>query len=412
MGAPTPLRQDASLIGLIGLAHLISHFSQLLLPPLFPWLREAFDASYAQLGFVMTIFFVVSCGAQTLSGFFVDRFGPRPVLYAGLGLIVIAAFGYALSVNYAMLVFFAVIAGLGNGVFHPVDYTLINRKVSAQRLGHAYSVHGISGNLGWAVAAAFVAPLALVFSWRIALGAAGVLVLLVLLLCIWQGKRLALETGAAAKPQQQVQQTRAAAGEGAFDFLRIPAVWMCFAFFFVFAAALSVVQAYAPQAARELHGIPLAWVSVCLTAYMVASAFGMLGGGFFTTDAERSEKLVGIGFGVAACISLVLGLSSLPVMAVPVLFAAMGLAAGFAGPARDMLIKRSTPEHASGRVYGVVYSGLDIGQAVSPLIFGWLMDHQAWNGLFIGLAIVQLMLVTTAFRVRRTRRTLLPATAQ
>lgn len=398
--APVPLRQDASLIGLIGIAHLCSHFSQLLLPPLFPWLKEAFNTSYAELGFLMTIFFVVSCTVQTLSGFWVDRYGPRPVLYAGMGLLALAAFGFAASTSYAMLMAFAVVAGLGNGVFHPVDYTLINRKVSAPRLGHAYSVHGVSGNLGWAAAPALLVPLTLLYSWRVALVAAGVLVLAVLLLCIWQGRRLALAPAAPARAAAD------APGEGRLDFLRIPAVWMCFAFFFVFAVALSVVQAFAPEAARQLHAVPLTLVAVCLTAYMVASASGMLVGGFLATDPARSERVVGTGFAVAAGISLLLGLAPLPALAVPVLFACMGFAAGFAGPSRDLLIKRSTPENASGRVYGVVYSGLDIGQAVSPLIFGLLMDQQAWRTLFVGLALVQLTLVVTALRVRRTRRTL------
>ncbi len=396
---PVPLRQDASLIGLIGVAHLCSHFSQLLLPPLFPWLKDVFNVSYAELGFLMTIFFVVSCAVQTLSGFWVDRFGPRPVLYAGLGLLSLAAFGYALSTSYPMLMAFAVVAGMGNGVFHPVDYTLINRKVSAPRLGHAYSVHGISGNLGWAVAPALLVPLTLLYSWRVALAAAGTLVLAVLLLCLWQRARLALAPTAPARPATD------APAEGRLDFLRIPAVWMCFAFFFVFASALSVVQAFAPEAARHLHAVPLHLVAVCLTAYMVASASGILVGGFLATDPARCERVVGTGFGVAAGISLLLGLGTLPALAVPVLFACMGFASGFAGPSRDLLIKRSTPESASGRVYGVVYSGLDIGQAVSPLIFGLLMDQQAWRTLFVGLALVQLTLVLTAFRVRRTRRT-------
>lgn len=397
---PVPLRQDASLIGLIGIAHLCSHFSQLLLPPLFPWLKEAFHTSYAELGFLMTIFFVVSCTVQTLSGFWVDRYGPRPVLYAGLGLLALAAFGFAASTSYAMLMAFAVVAGLGNGVFHPVDYTLINRKISASRLGHAYSVHGISGNLGWALAPALLVPLTLLYSWRVALLAAGVLVLGVLLLCVGQGRRLALAPTAPAPAAAH------ASGEGRLDFLRIPAVWMCFAFFFVFAVALSVVQAFAPEAARQLHAVPLTLVAVCLSAYMVASASGMVVGGFLATDPARSERVVGTGFAVAAGISLLLGLAPLPALAVPVLFACMGFAAGFAGPSRDLLIKRSTPENASGRVYGVVYSGLDIGQAVSPLIFGLLMDQQAWRTLFVGLALVQLTLVVTALRVRRTRRTL------
>ncbi|MDP1655527.1 MAG: MFS transporter [Hylemonella sp.] len=401
--AGVSLRQDASLIGLIGLAHLVSHFSQLLLPPLFPWLKDAFNASYAELGFLMTIFFVVSCTVQTLSGFWVDRFGPRPVLYAGLGLLALAAFGFALSSSYVVLMLFAVVAGAGNGVFHPVDYTLINRRVSAPRLGHAYSVHGISGYLGWALAPALLVPLALLFSWRAALAAAGVLVLSVLVLLWLQRRRLLLPQAPDARPEA----TTAAdtTGEGRLAFLRIPAVWMCFAFFFIFAMALSVVQAFAPEAARQLHAVPLSLVAVCLTAYMVASAGGMLGGGFLATDPARCERVIGSGFAVAAGVSLLLGLGSLPAVAVPVLFGVMGLAAGFAGPSRDLLIKRSTPENASGRVYGVVYSGLDIGQAVSPLIFGVLMDQQAHRLLFVGLALVQLTLVVTAFRVRRARRT-------
>src|SRR3954470_2694209 len=126
---PVSLRQDAGVIGFVGLAHMVSHFSQLLLPPLFPWLKEAFHASYTELGFLMTIFFVVSCAVQTLSGFLVDRWGPRPVLFAGLALIGSAAFGFALSPDYLTMALCAAVAGVGNGVFHPVDYTLINRKV-------------------------------------------------------------------------------------------------------------------------------------------------------------------------------------------------------------------------------------------------------------------------------------------
>ena len=57
--APASLRQDAGIIGLVGLAHMISHFSQLLLAPLFPWLKDEFNASYTELGFLMTLFFVV-----------------------------------------------------------------------------------------------------------------------------------------------------------------------------------------------------------------------------------------------------------------------------------------------------------------------------------------------------------------
>lgn len=397
-----PLRQDASLIALVGIAHLVSHFSQLLLAPLFPWLKDAFQVSYTQLGFLMTLFFVVSCVVQTASGFLVDKHGPRPILFAGLGLLAVAAFGYASSTSYWMMAVFAVVAGVGNGVFHPVDYTLLNRKVSAPRLGHAYSVHGITGSLGWALAPALVVSLTIAFSWRVALVGAGLVAVAVLALLWWHRDRLVLP----ALPQAPATQTgQPSAGDQGFDFLRIPAVWMCFAFFFVYAMVISVVQAFAPEAARHLHGVPLALAAVCLTVYMVGSACGMVLGGFLAADPSRCERIVGLGFGIAAVMALVLALATLPVMAVPVLFAAMGFASGIAGPSRDLLVKRSTPPNATGRVYGVVYSGLDIGQAFTPLVFGTLMDHGQYGGVLLGLAVVQGLLIASAFNVRRVRRT-------
>jgi FSR family fosmidomycin resistance protein-like MFS transporter len=400
------LRQDASLIGLVGLAHMVSHFSQLLLAPLFPWLKDAFNASYAELGFLMTIFFVTSCAVQTASGFVVDRLGPRPVLFAGLSFLGLAAFGFAASTGYWMMAFFAIVAGIGNGVFHPVDYTLLNRKVSAPRLGHAYSVHGITGSLGWALAPAMMVPIALAYSWRAALASAGVLAFVVLAVLWFHRERLSLPV--APRPAQG---TAHAAGENPMAFLRIPAVWMCFGFFFFYAMSLSVVQAFAPEAARQLHGVPLALVAVCLTIYMVCSAGGMVLGGFLASDPARCERVVGVGFGLAASIALLLAFASLPAAAVPALFGAMGFAAGIAGPSRDLLVKKSTPDNATGRVYGVVYSGLDIGQAISPLIFGVLMDHGQFQGVLIGLAVVQAVLIASAFNVRRVRRTALPAAA-
>ena len=400
------LGADAQLIGLVGLAHAISHFSQLILPPLFPWIKDAFALTYTELGAVLTVFFVVSCVVQAASGFLVDKMGPRPVLFAGLGLLALSGFVYAMAQAYWMLFVAAALAGIGNGVFHPVDYTLFNRKVAPTRLGHAYSVHGITGSLGWALAPVFVVPLAMAFSWRVALAAAGGVALLVLVV-LWLNRRVL---------ELDVKEVHKATGQGAqhtggeFDFLRIPAVWMCFGFFFLYAVVISVVQTFAPSAAAHLHAVPVALVAMCLTAYMVASAGGMLVGGFLVADPSRSERVVAVGFGLAASVALVLALADFPPVIVPVLFGAMGFASGIAGPSRDLLVKRSTPPNATGRVYGVVYAGLDIGQATAPLIFGALMDHGQYRSVILGLAVVQAALIAGAFNVQRVRRTALVPT--
>jgi MFS family permease len=402
-----PLREDAALIGLVGLAHSISHFSQLLLAPLFPWLRDAFAVSYAQLGLLLTVFFSVSCIVQALSGFWVDRYGPRPILFAGLALLATAALGYAASTSYWMLAFFSVVAGVGNGVFHPVDYSLLNRKVAASRLGHAYSVHGITGSLGWALAPALLVPITLAHSWRVALVCASLLAFAVIVVLWFNRARLALP-----RPAVAARGAPAMAGtDGSLTFLRIPAVWMCFAFFFIYAGALSVVQSFAPESARILHAVPAQLAAVCLTVYMVCAAAGMVAGGFLASDARRCERIVGTAFGLAAALALLIGFGEIPGWSVPVLFGAMGFASGMAGPSRDLLVKASAPENATGRVYGVVYAGLDIGQAIVPVLIGSLMDHQAYRSVWLALALLQGVLIVNAFNVRRVRRTALASAA-
>ena len=425
--AAPPLRHDAAVIGLVGAAHSVSHFSQLLLAPLFPWLKDEFNVSYTQLGLLLTIFFVTSTAVQAASGFVVDRFGPRPVLLAGLSLLGLAALGYANSHSYAMLAASAVVAGIGNGVFHPVDYTLLNRKVHKSRLGHAYSAHGITGTLGWALAPALMVPVALASGWRVAMLCAAAVAFAVLALLWWQRDRLALElpaspaTGPAAARQAAALAPAAGATgagsaavagpapEGPFDFLRIPAVWMCLLFFLFYAFALSVVQSFAPEAARHLHAVPAHLVAACLSIYMVCSACGMVLGGFLAADPARCERVVGVGMGLAACVALSVAFLPMAPAMVPVMFGLMGAVSGSAGPSRDMLVKRSTPDNASGRVFGVVYTGLDIGQAIAPLIFGRLMDLQHYRSVWIGLALVQLVLIVSAFNVRKVRRTVQPA---
>jgi len=392
-------------MGLVGLAHCISHFSQLLLAPLFPWLKDVFQVGYTELGLLLTIFFVVSCAVQTASGFLVDRFGPRPILFGGMALLAGAAFGFAASTSYAMLAAFSVVAGIGNGVFHPVDYSLLNRKVHPTRLGHAFSVHGITGSLGWALAPAILVPLTLAFSWRIALASAGVLALIVLLVLWLNRSHLSIEMTSAATPATPGPAAKAqAAPGGSFDFLTIPAVWMCFGFFFLYAVIISAVQAFAPEAARLLHDVPARWAALCLTFYMVAAAGGMVIGGFLAADPSRCERIVGMGFGVAAIVALTIGFAPIPAMSVPVLFAVMGVAAGVAGPSRDLIVKRAAPDNATGRVYGVVYSGLDIGQAAAPLLFGTLMDLNRPADVWLAVALIQGLLIVSAFNVRRVRR--------
>ncbi|HLS57758.1 MAG TPA: MFS transporter [Zeimonas sp.] len=391
---------DARVISVVGIAHGVSHFFHLILPPLFPWLKDEFALSYSELGLLVTVFFVISGVGQSLAGFLVDRVGPVPVMLGAIALFAVAAAVLALAPGYAGLMLGAALAGVGNASFHPVDYSILNRKVSAPRLGHAYAVHGISGNLGWALAPVFVVTIARFTGWREAFAAASLLALLALVV-VWLN-RGALETPV-HRGAQAAGSGRGLPG-GTFDFLRLPAVWLSFGFFLAYAAALGGVQTFAPEAARLLHDVPLEWVALCLTVYMLASAGGTVVGGFLASEAARAERIIGVCFGIAALVAVSIAWLPWPGWLVPALFGVMGVAGGIANPSRDMLIRRAAPPGATGRVYGVVYSGLDVGMSVAPPVFGLMMDAQQPALVWLGIAFAQAMLIAGAFRAGHATR--------
>lgn len=386
-----PLRQDASIIGLVGLAHASSHFSHLLLPLLFPVFMREFGLSYAELGLLMSVFFVVSGLGQASAGFVVDRFGARRVLFASEVLFIAACLMASVVQGYAGLLAVAVLAGLGNAPFHPVDFTILNQRVSAPRLGHAFSAHGLTGNLGWAVAPVFLVGLGGVLGWRGAYVAAAVMYAAILALLVLQRGKLRTEVVVRA-PQ---------AGDSDLAFLKLPVVWWCFAFFMLSTMTLALVQNYAVSLLQALHAVSLEAATLTLTAYMLCAAAGIFIGGFVAARHADSDRVVAWCMGGGAVLLLLCGSGWLGASGTMTVLAATGFAIGIGNPSRDMMVKKATPKGATGRVYGTVYSGFDVGFAVAPLMFGALMDRGHYSTTFYVAAAVLLLSVFTAVGVGR-----------
>lgn len=402
---------DVRTISVVSVAHGGSHFAQLMLPPLFPFLATAFALSNTQLGLLVSVFFVVSGVGQAFAGFLVDRHGPERVLFAGLALLAIAALGLGASPSYAALMLFAAVAGLGNCVFHPVDFSILNARVHTRRLGHAYAAHGISGALGWAAAPVFTVGIAAASSWRTALFAVAAAMAALLALVLWQRRSLTVPVVKAAAEATAAEPRAAPRAESEFHFLRLSAVWACFGFFLVFAAALGGVQSFAPAAAAKVHGITTEQVAWCLSAYMVCSALGSVLGGHLITDPRRTAWVAGGGFGLAALVALVIAVGHWPPLWVPVLCGLMGFVSGIAGPSRDLLVKQATPPGATGRVYGVVYSGLDAGLVLAAPVFGLMMDAGHYRAVWVGVALLFAVLIVGVANVRRSSQRAMPQAA-
>jgi MFS transporter, FSR family, fosmidomycin resistance protein len=395
-----PLRQDAKVIALVGLAHAISHFSHLLLPPMFPLFMSEFNLSFSQVGFLVSLFFVISGSGQMLSGFVVDRVGARPVLFATLVLFAMSAISAASATGYTGLLISAALAGLGNAPFHPIDYTILNQRVSAPRLGYAFSAHGLTGNLGWALTPVWLVVWTAWFDWRVAYLSAAVLYMLVLAVLFVH--RDLLKTDTVVRSSEPHAQSELA-------FLKLPVVWWCFGYFLLSTMTLSVVQSYAPSILKAVHGVGLQAASLTLTAYMLCAAAGVLVGGFVAArQAHRSEKVVAIAMAAGALILLLCATGGLGASGTMVGLAVTGFAVGVGGPSRDMMIKRATPKGATGRVYGMVYSGLDVGFALAPLVFGVLMDRGLFSFTLTGAAFTLLCSVGAALMVGKLTHAAVP----
>ena len=403
MPAPTDrpgFRNDVRVIGLIASAHFFSHFFQLTLPPLFPLLKEVWGVPYVALGLVMSVFYGASGIGQTASGFLVDRVGAHRVLLGGMALFSASVALAGLVPTYWLLLPVALLAGLGNSVFHPADYSILNASVDPRRIGRGYSVHAISGNLGWAAAPTVVVGLTAHFGWRVALVAVGAVGLTVVGLLATQLRALV-----GGRPAERARSTT---GREVRLLLTAP-ILSAFAYFAFIATALIGVQTFGVATLMRIYDAPLGLATGALTAFLVGGATGILAGGLLADRTRRHDIVAVTGLVTAAGLMMLLATGALAPALLPVVLGVTGFCHGATGPSRDMLVRAATPPGASGKVFGFVYSGLDLGSCLTPLAFGWLLDHGDPRMLFVAVAILMLCTIATVAQVRRSTRQPVPA---
>jgi len=393
---------DFQVMSLVGFAHGTSHFFHLVIPSLFPWLMSEFNLSFTKAGTLTTGFFVVSGIGQAAAGFAVDRYGAQRVLSAGLALLTLSALALASAQGYPALVAAALLAGAGNAVFHPADFTVLNRRVSPARLGHAFSAHGVAGNVGWGVAPVMMAGIASAAGWRAAaLSAAGLGLVAFASVVLLRGNL------SAPAPAHAAGAGHAAERSSPFAFLRVGAVWMCFFFFLASTMGVSALQNFAPSVLNHVYGLPLTAAASALTIYLLGGAAGIAAGGFLAARYEAHERVVAVLLVMSAGMALVLASGSVPPVTVTPLMAVFGFCTGTATPSRDLLVRRAAMDRfgqrSFGRIYGFVYSGLDAGLSVAPVLFGPLLDRGMFPSVLYGVALFQGVAVVAALRVGHAR---------
>ena len=400
--ATTDRRSSARAVAVVSTAHFASHFYMLLLPPLFPLLREVYGVGYTELGFAISVFSIVTACTQVPVGFAVDRFGARGILIAGL-LLEAAAFALiGLVPVYGAFLALMAVAGLANAVYHPADYSLLNASVNPHRMGRAFSFHTSAGTLGHAVGPVTMVYLMTLTDWRTAL-----------MLCAAGGAAVGLLVVANAHALKE-----RAASEGAGDgvgagasgaagirlLLSAPIV-LGLLFFFGISVAGHGIHSFSVSALHLIHDAPIAAATTVLSAYLFASPIGVLAGGWVADRIKRRhDAFAAMCFVVtAACIGAV-AVFPLPLGAIGVLFAVTGLFCGMVSPSRDMLIRSMSPPGEIAKVFGFVSTGFNLGGIAAPVMFGFLLDRSDPGIVFLVVAVAYLVTVFTVITTGRARR--------
>jgi MFS family permease len=252
-------------------------------------------------------------------------------------------------------------------------------------MGRAFSIHTFAGFLGGAVAPAIVAGLVALSGGQGALIVAGAIGPLVAVLLYVLGTP---DAGGATNGATTTASSRAS--------VLTPSMLILTAFFMLLSLSSSGIGSFGVVALMAGYGSSFSAANIALTAFLGASAVGVLAGGFLADRTARHGQVAAGCFAVNAAIVLVIATTTLAPVALLLAMTTAGFLSGVIAPSRDMMVRNAAPPGAAGRAFGIVSTGFNLGGIIGPLLFGWIMDQQMPHWVFGASAAFMILTVLLA----------------
>src|SRR5437867_8856674 len=315
------------ILALVTLAHALGALTALAVAPLAPFLLESLDLSRVQVGLCLPAVYLGGVLMALPAGWLTDRLGVRLAL--GLGQFIVGSMIAlaASSASLAALLTLLVLVGFGFSVLNPATGKAVVEWFPPRERGMAMGIKQTGLTLGGLAAALALPPIALAWSWRHALAAAGTLSLVsaVLVAVLYRRSPIVSITPLVDRPRLEEL--------GAF--LRRPPVLVVFGCGLALSIAQSSLLAYLVLYAKETFDVSAVRAAQFLAIAQVGGTVSRILWGVVSDRSFCGRRRPGVvasaAIGAAAYTALALG-SQLPEWLVyPLAFVAGAGAFGWGG---------------------------------------------------------------------------------
>jgi MFS family permease len=345
-----------------------------------PDLIEEFSLSRSQLGLATTVSFVIGGFGSILAGRFVDKIGVRKITIIAMLIVAASLFLISVTNNYLLILGLSAFAGITLAFGNPITNKVIALEIPSKIRGPITGIKQSGVQLGASAAGFALAPLVVLFGWRVGLALTVSIPILALLMTL------------RFIPDREVDLTNTKTKE------KLPKpVYLIALYGFFNGAAISCLTAYLPLYFVESLDYSLSQAGVLFGTFGMVALFARVFWGWIAgrTDIGR-ELLIAMAVVAALGIGLIAYGYSFSVWVIWFATLLLGITAMSWNSVGMLMVINGVPIADTGQATGVVLFGFYVGIASSPVFFGYLVDRFENYSIAWGFVAVLFLLSTVS----------------